>query len=457
MLRWEKAKTFPRGLHRSLLRVFVLLVVIYLINSIVVVYSVWHAYDAVSSLSESVLSSLKREEIRWMLSVILVLPLVFLLPVLLVFSILRFKVLLPLDVLTEAMNSLANGDTGVSIPNLDRRDEIGAMACAVEIFKKSAKQLQNEIKERRQLQDQINVLLGAVEHSPSAIIVTDTSGTIEYVNPKFCEITGYSRDEAVGKNTRFLSAGNTKPEVYVAMWKTIRAGLEWRGEFYNRKKNGDLFWQQTSIAPIRGGSSQEISHYVAVQEDVTARKDNEMRMWQQAYYDALTNLPNRALFDDRLRQGLARVQRNQEKLALLYLDLDRFKQVNDIWGHQVGDQVLGEVSERMKSCVRATDTVSRVGGDEFLILLTEILRDGEAADVATRIIYKLSQPFHVKSDVTINIGVSIGIAMCPRDGALSAILIKNADVAMYWGKSSGRNTFRFFSPDPNEHLDYYYD
>lgn len=310
-----------------------------------------------------------------------------------------------------------------------------------------------DITERVNTQEQLRTLWRAVEYSPVSVMITDGRGIIEYVNPRFTECTGYEPQEVIGQTPNFLRSPQTPPEVYDDMWETISTGRTWNGEFYNRKKDGACFWEKNSIAPIRG-ADDKITHYVAIKEDITERKDAEFRIWQQAHFDALTRLPNRSLFNDRLSQEVVRARRSGSPLAVMFVDLDRFKQVNDTLGHDAGDQLLQQVAARLRLCVRESDTVSRVGGDEFIILLTDLNRDGEASDIAHRIIYELSEPFLIGSREA-SIGVSIGISIHPRDGDNPASLLRNADLAMYWSKAGGRNTYRFFSTHPSDFLDGY--
>ncbi|MGQ9369787.1 diguanylate cyclase domain-containing protein [Azospirillum sp. ST 5-10] len=361
------------------------------------------------------------------------------------------RVLGPLSRITRAMHRLAEGDADVAVPETARADEIGAMARAVDVFKRNAAALRAGESERARLEDRVQTLLAAMENSPVPIVITDPRGVIDYVNPKFTETSGWTAAEVLGRTPALFKSGHTPAEVYRDMWKTLRAGKEWRGEFYNRRKNGECYWEKTSIAPVLGAGGA-IRHFVAVKEDITERKDAERRAWQRAHFDPLTELPNRALFEDRLNQAIARSHRSGKLLALMFLDLDLFKQVNDTYGHEVGDELLLEVAYRLRACVREYDTVSRLGGDEFVILLTDLSRDEEAADVAARIIDSVGRPFEL--DVgEVRIGVSIGVAVYPRDGHASAQLVKNADAAMYWSKAGGRNAFRFYSADPVGCLD----
>jgi len=361
------------------------------------------------------------------------------------------QLLAPLGRLTGVMDRLASGDPAVQVPELDRDDEVGAMARAVDVFKRNALALDRESATRERLEERVLTLMGAVEHSPVPIVITDAKGVIEYVNPRFCTNSGYSPDEVIGRTPGMFKTGQTPQETYEDLWRTIRAGKEWKGEFYNRRKSGECYWEKTSIAPITGADGR-IRHFVAIKEDITEVKDAERRAWMRAHYDPLTELPNRVLFEDRLNQAIARSTRSGKLLALMFVDLDRFKQVNDTLGHAAGDELLQEAALRLKACVRESDTVSRMGGDEFVILLCDLNSDDEAAIVASRINGELAKPFDLDAGEA-RIGVSIGIAVYPRDGHTAAVLMKNADAAMYWGKEGGRNTYRFFTKDPVAYLD----
>lgn len=357
----------------------------------------------------------------------------------------RHQVIRPLVRLTGVMDRLAGGDRSVEVGDQDRSDEIGEMARTVAIFKENALALDRQSAHNARLEERVKTLLGAVEHSPVSILITDASGAIEYGNPRFSIQTGWRLEEVIGRRPSLFKSGHTPIETYQEMWATITAGREWKGEFYNRRKNGECYWEKTSIAPVLGANGV-IRHFIAVKEDITESKDAERRAWLRAHYDPLTELPNRALFEDRLQQAVARSNRTGRLLALMFVDLDRFKQVNDTMGHSAGDELLQEAALRLRGCVRESDTVSRLGGDEFVVVLSDLGGDEEAAIVAARINQSLSEPFDLDAGEA-QIGVSIGIAVYPRDGHEPEILMKNADTAMYWGKEGGRNTYRFFSAD----------
>lgn len=315
------------------------------------------------------------------------------------------------------------------------------VAVAAMYYLRLNRQLREQFDIQQRISIQLQKLNTAVEQSPSSIVITDRSGVIEYVNPAFCRLTGYSSEEAFGQHTRILKGGD-QPELYRDVWETILAGKEWRGEFYNRRKDGSLFWEFASISPIRDGSG-EITHFVAVKENITERKQMLECLDQLAHYDKITLLPNRTLFFDRLSQVIAASQREQRQFALFFVDLDGFKQVNDSYGHESGDYVLKETAARLIACVRESDTVARMGGDEFTITLCNITRHDDAALVAEKVLKQVSQPIKLPGGKSCVIGSSIGISIYPDDAYEPAQLVSRADTAMYEVKRSGKNGYRF--------------
>lgn len=295
----------------------------------------------------------------------------------------------------------------------------------------------------RNLEARLRILVKAVEQSPVSIMVTDNEGIIEYVNPKFCKVTGYTLEEVLGQTPRILKGGFLPDEFYRNLWQTILAGEEWHGIFHNRTKAGDMLWELASISPIRNEEGS-VTHYVSVKEDITELKRLQDRMDNLAHHDQLTGLPNRNLFYDRLKQAKALARRRGKGFALFYMDLDGFKAVNDTHGHELGDSLLTAVGLRLEECVRESDTVARIGGDEFTVLLPELHDREAAAGIARLIIEALSRPFHLM-DVVCSIGVSIGISYYPQDGEESERLISCADAAMYRVKNGGKNAFAFWS------------
>ncbi|MDX9860787.1 MAG: EAL domain-containing protein, partial [Rhodospirillales bacterium] len=305
-----------------------------------------------------------------------------------------------------------------------------------------------DITEHRRTLDNLRKLSQAVEQSPASVIITDTTGAIEYVNPKFVEVAGYTLEEILGKNPRILKSGNTPDEVYEALWRTVTAGHEWRGEMLNRKKNGEFYWESVSISPIKTPDGA-ITHFLAVKEDISLRKEYEKRLIQQANFDEVTGLPNRVLALDRLEQALARGLRQNNKVGLLFIDLDRFKYVNDTLGHHTGDRILKEAGNRIRCCLRAADTVARLGGDEFTVIVPDLQLGIDVEPVAQKILESFERPFHLGGR-EIFLTPSIGITIWPDDGYMPDELMRNADTAMYRAKDMGRNNFRFFTPELNE-------
>jgi diguanylate cyclase (GGDEF)-like protein/PAS domain S-box-containing protein len=285
------------------------------------------------------------------------------------------------------------------------------------------------------------------ESSGEAIAITDADRLIVAVNPAFTQVTGYEPVDAMWKNPKLLSSGRHLPEFYREMWRSINETGRWQGEIWNRRKNGEIYPEWLSISVVKDQNGR-VSNYIAIFSDITQRKQAEQHIQFLAHYDSLTRLPNRALFGDRLLQSLTQAKRNGKKVALLFLDLDRFKSVNDSLGHLSGDLLLQSVAARLQSCVREMDTMCRQGGDEFMVLLPEIERAEDAAHVATKIIAAMSLPHQVENTSLITT-FSIGVSLYPDDAADSQSMVKNADAAMYHAKESGRNNFQFFTANMN--------
>ncbi|MDD3325881.1 MAG: EAL domain-containing protein [Zoogloea sp.] len=299
----------------------------------------------------------------------------------------------------------------------------------------------------REHEEQRRLALTVFRNSVEAIVVTDAEERILSVNQAFTEVTGYAAEDVIGQTPRLLGSGIHGREFYEAMWHDLRILGAWKGEIQDRRKDGSLYPASLSISTVRDSNSR-ITHYVAVFSDITERKASEARIAYLAQHDALTGLPNRALLQDRLDQALAQATRQGKRIALMFLDLDRFKTINDSLGHVTGDKLLQRVAERLRQCVRETDTVSRQGGDEFIIVLTGIDSPDEAGRVAAKILDQLDPAFDVDGQ-QLRTSFSIGIALFPEDGASPESLMKNADTAMYHAKESGRNTYRFFDERMN--------
>ena len=301
-----------------------------------------------------------------------------------------------------------------------------------------------DITERKGYESDLRKLSAAVEQSLSAIVITDNIGNIEFVNHKFTDNTGYTLAEVKGKTPRILKSGIHDEAFYKDLWDTILSGREFRSDICNKKKDGSLVWEFMSISPIKD-SKGVVTHFIAVKIDDTERKKAEERLKFLALYDALTGLPNRVLFEDRLNQSITYCKRTNQKFAIMFLDLDRFKNINDTLGHNIGDLLLIEVANRLNLCLRDSDTVSRMGGDEFQILLANTTGHSDPAKVSEKIIQYLGQPF-ILNDNECFIGVSIGICIFPDSGDEVETLLKNADLAMYQVKERGRNSYQFYDP-----------
>lgn len=295
--------------------------------------------------------------------------------------------------------------------------------------------------------DKLRKLTHGIENSASAVMITNIDGTIEYVNRKFCQLTGYSVEEAIGSNPRILKSDSTPHEVFENLWRTILSGSEWRGELLNRRKNGELYWSIASISPLRDESGQ-ITHFIANVEDINDRKNAEATIEHLAYYDPLTDLPNRRMLQDRLELALRRSRRQGNAMALLYLDLDGFKHVNDNLGHPAGDRLLREMATRFTSLLRDDDLVCRLGGDEFAVILHDLHNDEDAVVVAHKLLEEAALPLSLENTEVV-VTASIGIALFPKDGDDVKTIEKNADIALYHAKGEGKNTFSFFDEELN--------
>lgn len=443
----------------------------------------------------------------------------------------------------------------------DTRTSSGEIAC-----------VRVDITQSKQTEQELRKLYRALAQSPASVVITDTEGNIEYVNPKFEETTGYRAEEVLGLNPRLLKSGDKSAEEYRDLWRTITSGRVWRGQFHNKRKNGAIYWESASISPVRDAAGV-ITHFIAVKEDITSQKraEDQLRlnatvfdtttegivitdaenhiksvnpsftritgylpeevigytpkvlssgrhdakfyeeMWRQLYergywngeiwnrrkdgtvypewlslvlilddkgevtehvgvfsditqrkadeeqiryqanFDALTGLPNRSLLEDRLERAIAGARREKSKLALLFVDLDHFKGVNDTLGHVAGDELLQQATTRMRACLRETDTLARFGGDEFVILLDAVRHAEDAAEVAKKVIEATGHHF-ILSGREVFIGASIGISLYPDDTLDSAVLLRNADMAMYRAKEAGRNRYQYFTFAMNEQV-----
>ncbi len=319
-------------------------------------------------------------------------------------------------------------------------DEIGRMAHA---FNALADSLQKSVNQVKEGQDKLRLSAQVFVNSAEAIVITDIENNIIQVNKAFTDITGYSSDEVIGKNPRILQSGQQGADFYREMWESLLDKGSWQGEIMDRRKSGEIYPKWLSIAVVRNEQGA-IANYIALFSDITERRASFDRIQHLAHYDALTHLPNRALLNDHIELAIAGAKRNGTQLAVVFIDLDRFKNVNDTMGHHVGDILLQAVAERLRKCVRESDTVARLGGDEFVILLNNINGEKDAALVAQKVIDLIGEPFMI-AGYQADIGSSMGISIYPTHGSDRFTLLRQADAAMYLAKEKGRNNFQFFS------------
>ena len=296
--------------------------------------------------------------------------------------------------------------------------------------------------------NKIKILASVFDNAVEGITITKTNGEIINVNPGFTAITGYTAEEAIGKNPRILKSEHHDADFYREMWRNLTEKGFWNGEIWNRRKTGEAYPEWLSITTIKDRNGKA-SHYVAVFYDISDIKRGEEQLRYQANHDSLTGLPNRQLLIDRLETVLAHAQRHDLSLAVLFLDMDNFKTINDSLGHNVGDFFLQQVAKILEDCVREEDTVARIGGDEFIVLLPEIKHEQDAIQVARRIVEAFTRPLNIKGN-ELFASASIGISIYPDDGRHADNLIKNADLAMYEAKASGKNSYRLFTRSMNE-------
>ncbi|WP_017902589.1 bifunctional diguanylate cyclase/phosphodiesterase [Pseudomonas asplenii] len=302
-----------------------------------------------------------------------------------------------------------------------------------------------DITERHLMQEKLLQAATVFESTAEGVLITDTRQHISAVNRAFSEITGYSETEALGNTPRLLASGQHDSAFYVAMWHQLSAEGHWQGEIYNRRKNGELYPSWLTISAVRN-RDQIITHFVAVFADISSLKHAQARLDYQAHHDPLTGLPNRTLFESRLQAALNSQQEDGGQGAVLFLDLDRFKHINDSLGHPVGDLLLKSIAQRLKEQLRDIDTVARLGGDEFIILLPGLHQPSDAEHLANKLLDCFSAPFQA-GEHEFFISASIGTSLYPRDGDDVATLIKNADAAMYRSKAKGRNRVESYTRD----------
>lgn len=338
------------------------------------------------------------------------------------------------------LEELAGRNDAVGITARVVKASLEASLRLIDAQQAATEQLESEVRARTR---ELTIFKRVMEGTGEGVLITGIDGTIQQANQAFREMTGYEEHELVGRNPRILKSGRHDEAFFAAMRESIRDSGRWSGEVWNSRKNGEEFPVLLSIDTIRDEAGEPI-RYVGISADIGKLKEAEKSLNRLAFYDSLTDLPNRALFKDRFKQAIARAQRAGSRLALVYLDLDRFKNVNDSLGHHAGDELLRQTAERLRSQVREADTVCRLGGDEFTVILENIGSSGDAAAVARKIISAMRGAFTVEGS-EVFIGTSIGIALFPYDGTDADELIKRADAAMYEAKEHGRGQLRFAS------------
>ena len=347
------------------------------------------------------------------------------------------KTIQPIQAICYATHKIALGDYRVTLEPSGIQ-EIDSLVLDFNLMVKARKKAE----EKLQLSDQV------FRETHDGIIITNKDGTIIEVNPRFCEITGYEPEEVIGKNPHILNSGRQSRSFYVDMWKTIIKQGHWQGEIWNRHKNGSSYAELMTISNLKDDSNN-ILYYVGIFSDITQSKKQQEIFEQMAHYDQLTQLPNRVLLADRFIQALAQSKRQKSMLAVCFLDLDNFKPVNDLYGHEMGDQLLIEVAERIKTNIRDEDTVSRQGGDEFALLLGSIESFSQCEKMLQRIISSLAQPYIIEQQL-ISISASVGVTLYPIDGTDADTLMRHADQAMYQAKLTGRNRFHLFNAEQDQ-------
>lgn len=300
--------------------------------------------------------------------------------------------------------------------------------------------LRNELNQNRTI---ISTLMRKVfENAKEGVIITAPDTTILSVNAAFSAVTGYTEEEAIGLRPSMLRSGRQDKTFYTHMWHELQQFGQWQGEIWNRNKKGQEYLEWLSVTAVRNEQG-ELSHYVGIFSDITSSKQSEEQLLYLAHYDQLTGLPNRILFNDRLKQAIAQARREQLQVAVLFLDLDGFKSVNDTLGHAAGDELLRQVARRLTTCLRATDSVARFGGDEFTIVLAAIDERDSVAKIAHKIIAEVARSYLIDG-AEAAITTSIGITFYPGDAEEPGLLIQRADHAMYHAKRHGKNHHEFY-------------
>ncbi|ALM90947.1 EAL domain-containing protein [Alteromonas stellipolaris] len=307
--------------------------------------------------------------------------------------------------------------------------------------------------EKNRFEETLKRAASVFTHANEGIIITDASATIVEVNDTLCRITGYSKSEVLGKNPKILQSGRHAAQFYENMWNTLNTDGNWRGEIWNRRKDGEIYPEMVTISAVKNEEGQ-VQHYVSLSTDISEIKLNEGKLERIAHYDLLTNLPNRVLLAKRLNQAIKHSQLQQNSLAVAFMDLDGFKAINDNYGHNIGDQFLVEVSSGLKASLRAGDTIARIGGDEFIIIMVNLNEFSDCEHVLNRLLKSASAPVNV-ADAVMQVSASIGVTVFPQDNVDADQLIRHADQAMYVAKQGGKNRYHQFDLEQDNAINTY--
>ena len=307
-----------------------------------------------------------------------------------------------------------------------------------------------DISERKTAEAKLQLAASVFLHAREGIVITDANAIILDINDTFIDITGYGRDELIGQHARLLQSEQQDSEFYETIWQSLIDKKYWTGEMWNHRKNGDIYAEMVTISAVIDNNGK-IQHYVALITDITPMKAYQQQIEHTAHYDALTNLPNRVLLADRLQQSIVRSKRHKHLLAVVFIDLDGFKAVNDTHGHEIGDELLIVISQRMKTALREGDTLARIGGDEFVAVLVELYQPQDFQPVLDRMLHAASSKVII-GNIELHVSASIGVTLFPEDDSSADLLLRHADQAMYTAKQAGKNRYHFFDMANNSAL-----
>jgi diguanylate cyclase (GGDEF)-like protein/PAS domain S-box-containing protein len=349
---------------------------------------------------------------------------------------------------------LQAGSDLVGVVKLENVNGIGAVLRdhLPVFFGHAALLLGNEIRGqlRQRAQAALRLAASVFANSQEGIVISDAANRILDVNDSFCRISGYTREEVIGRDPNLLRSGRQNAEFYAAMWRAIKETGSWRGEVWNRRKSGEIYAEMLSIDAVVDEAGK-VQHYVGAFSDISQLKEHEAELERIAHYDTLTGLPNRRLLADRLTQELARTRRGGRTLAICYLDLDGFKPINDLFGHEAGDRVLIEIARRLQNVSRAGDTVGRLGGDEFVLLFCDLTHEQEGFHALDRVLATVARPLDMGTQQA-NVSASIGVTLFPHDDADADTLLRHADEAMYQAKEAGKSRFHLYDAEQDRKL-----